>query len=100
MCFSSRGRHTRYWRDWSSDVCSSGLSGGADVPQVAANGPEARVQLHLRDKHELPRGLARLEVAVGLGRLRERVGATDANLKGVVADPGQYALGEIGRAHV
>src|SRR3712207_1342989 len=21
--FSSRGRHTRYWRDWSSDVCSS-----------------------------------------------------------------------------
>src|SRR3712207_3484656 len=24
--FSSRGRHTRYWRDWSSDVCSSDLS--------------------------------------------------------------------------
>src|SRR5258707_1034996 len=21
--FSSRRRHTRYWRDWSSDVCSS-----------------------------------------------------------------------------
>src|SRR3712207_9275939 len=32
MCFffSSRRRHTRYWRDWSSDVCSSDLvlSGG------------------------------------------------------------------------
>src|SRR3712207_8887085 len=31
--FSSRRRHTRYWRDWSSDVCSSDLtlakSGGA-----------------------------------------------------------------------
>src|SRR3712207_7662419 len=29
MCFfffSSRRRHTRYWRDWSSDVCSSDLS--------------------------------------------------------------------------
>src|SRR3712207_7280659 len=33
--FSSRRRHTRYWRDWSSDVCSSDL-------------PEARVALTLR----------------------------------------------------
>src|SRR3712207_7923329 len=30
--FSSRRRHTRYWRDWSSDVCSSDLySKGAAV---------------------------------------------------------------------
>src|SRR5258707_6637637 len=31
--FSSRRRHTRYWRDWSSDVCSSDLmfsGSGAD----------------------------------------------------------------------
>src|SRR3712207_9494166 len=27
--FSSRRRHTRYWRDWSSDVCSSDLSSSA-----------------------------------------------------------------------
>src|SRR3712207_2678777 len=26
--FSSRRRHTRYWRDWSSDVCSSDLFDG------------------------------------------------------------------------
>src|SRR5215203_6532108 len=26
--FSSRRRHTRYWRDWSSDVCSSDLIAG------------------------------------------------------------------------
>src|SRR3712207_7225010 len=26
--FSSRRRHTRYWRDWSSDVCSSDLPSG------------------------------------------------------------------------
>src|SRR5215217_9694462 len=26
--FSSRRRHTRYWRDWSSDVCSSDLQCG------------------------------------------------------------------------
>src|SRR5215217_6048840 len=25
--FSSRRRHTRFWRDWSSDVCSSDLTG-------------------------------------------------------------------------
>src|SRR3712207_8829024 len=29
--FSSRRRHTRYWRDWSSDVCSSDL----DNAQIA-----------------------------------------------------------------
>src|SRR5947209_10099367 len=30
--FSSRRRHTRYWRDWSSDVCSSDLAGhGTDA---------------------------------------------------------------------
>src|SRR3712207_8698567 len=27
FCLSSRRRHTRYWRDWSSDVCSSDLEG-------------------------------------------------------------------------
>src|SRR3712207_9157477 len=26
--FSSRRRHTSYWRDWSSDVCSSDLGRG------------------------------------------------------------------------
>src|SRR3712207_8330240 len=29
--FSSRRRHTRYWRDWSSDVCSSDLDEAGDV---------------------------------------------------------------------
>src|SRR3712207_8632510 len=34
--FSSRRRHTRYWRDWSSDVCSSDLAllVGVVDPQV------------------------------------------------------------------
>src|SRR5947209_5603830 len=31
---SSRRRHTRYWRDWSSDVCSSDLD------------PQLRLQIH------------------------------------------------------
>src|SRR5947209_15711656 len=29
--FSSRRRHTRYWRDWSSDVCSSDLEDGDEL---------------------------------------------------------------------
>src|SRR5438445_12813768 len=52
--FSSRRRHTRYWRDWSSDVCSSEerterLGAAAGIPvfgldalSSAAYGPEAR----------------------------------------------------------
>src|SRR3712207_3780029 len=35
--FSSRRRHTRYWRDWSSDVCSSDL--GVAALEVAAQRP-------------------------------------------------------------
>src|SRR5258707_5756997 len=32
--FSSRRRHTRYWRDWSSDVCSSDLLAALDQPML------------------------------------------------------------------
>src|SRR3712207_3105729 len=32
LFFSSRRRHTRYWRDWSSDVCSS------DLPNLLRSG--------------------------------------------------------------
>src|SRR3712207_7904879 len=38
--FSSRRRHTRYWRDWSSDVCSSDLGEG-DAPEVEVGGLDA-----------------------------------------------------------
>src|SRR5438445_3261512 len=43
--FSSRRRHTRYWRDWSSDVCSS------DLPwrrRPSSGGPPSRAPLPLR----------------------------------------------------
>src|SRR3712207_4803500 len=33
--FSSRRRHTRYWRDWSSDVCSSDLPGTLTAEELA-----------------------------------------------------------------
>src|SRR3712207_7395064 len=42
--FSSRRRHTRYWRDWSSDVCSSDLGLGAPGEDGPVNGqPDAVV---------------------------------------------------------
>src|SRR3712207_8862625 len=40
--FSSRRRHTRYWRDWSSDVCSSDLERPSEV-------------WHESDRGQLPR---------------------------------------------
>src|SRR5207245_4566873 len=37
--FSSRRRHTRCYRDWSSDVCSSDLGGSQTFGSVLGNGP-------------------------------------------------------------
>src|SRR5258707_14810839 len=37
--FSSRRRHTRYWRDWSSDVCSSDLYPASTYPSLSPAGP-------------------------------------------------------------
>src|SRR3712207_8592292 len=50
--FSSRRRHTRYWRDWSSDVCSSDLPQDPGVVagrhQAQRPGVEQRPQAQLR----------------------------------------------------
>src|SRR3712207_7644270 len=51
--FSSRRRHTRYWRDWSSDVCSSDLASAAPrrpaperpPPPARSSGPSSRVRV-------------------------------------------------------
>src|SRR3712207_8265242 len=44
--FSSRRRHTRYWRDWSSDVCSSDLEVFArEEPELAQGLTEIRDEL-------------------------------------------------------
>src|SRR5436305_12929776 len=40
--FSSRRRHTRCGRDWSSDVCSSDLQAGAVVLATAYRGMDMR----------------------------------------------------------
>src|SRR5690606_39428823 len=42
--FSSRRRHTRFSRDWSSDVCSSDLAIGIERERVGAGQDAAIVQ--------------------------------------------------------
>src|SRR3712207_7833339 len=50
--FSSRRRHTRYWRDWSSDVCSSDLAANYYVAEIN----EAFVRLGVEYAQYLERG--------------------------------------------
>src|SRR3712207_7806328 len=57
--FSSRRRHTRYWRDWSSDVCSS------DLAHALAQGRE------MDDRHERGLGLG----TAGIFRLTGGLGS-------------------------
>src|SRR3712207_2809913 len=61
--FSSRRRHTRYWRDWSSDVCSSDLR---CAPPANAPTPEERDTCSPWLARELDL-LPRLRVVVVLG---------------------------------
>src|SRR5581483_7588993 len=46
--FSSRRRHTRYWRDWSSDVCSSDLRGARPRARSARRRMSA-MEAHARE---------------------------------------------------
>src|SRR3712207_8215710 len=76
--FSSRRRHTSYWRDWSSDVCSSDLSiffgcmifltqaeAFRDLPPLVAAFGKARIAGYLS-----PLMLVTVAVALGLSSLR------------------------------
>src|SRR3712207_9228914 len=76
--FSSRRRHTRYWRDWSSDVCSSDLD---TVRQLERPLRIGRIALRLRDDrlfgHErvcfVEHGRGGGVVEIGRASCRERV---------------------------
>src|SRR5439155_8528796 len=63
--FSSRRRHTRWPRDWSSDVCSSDLHGGDEVIVGAAAEEADRVGGRLvvgREAREIGRASCRERV--------------------------------------
>src|SRR5947209_14406697 len=79
--FSSRRRHTRYWRHWSSDVCSSDLNSG-EYPIVATsrvlnegvNVPEANVAVILSGSGSVREHVQRL------GRILRKSGDKEAHL--------------------
>src|SRR3712207_8905358 len=50
ILFSSRRRHTRYWRDWSSDVCSSDLDEVDGVVDDAEHPEAEHVELEQADR--------------------------------------------------
>src|SRR3712207_9072667 len=59
--FASRRRHTRYWRDWSSDVCSS------DLEIDAGNGGQLLVYESFQDGESAVIPLRTLSVLVNPG---------------------------------
>src|SRR6185295_12432523 len=84
--FSSRRRHTRYWRDWSSDVCSSDLRCSHQMRQCWR-----RCRLDRADRHRSPVKRSRSEERrVGkecrsrcspYHQKKKRGGSTDAGIR-------------------
>src|SRR3712207_8741056 len=79
--FSSKRRHTRYWRDWSSDVCSSDLAApwhvvvDLAVEQPRDLDPEDHRELALADRPaRLPRALDDPQPALPRRSEERRVG--------------------------
>src|SRR3712207_7552493 len=70
--FSSRRRHTRYWRDWSSDVCSSDL---LVLVQAAVEVGVAGVE-----RIGATPDLGAVADAVAVGVVKRRVGAVAVDL--------------------
>src|SRR3712207_7874049 len=73
--FSSRRRHTRYWRDWSSDVCSSDLRSGMFIAssETVPVGALVEFELTLADGFVLLKGKAEV-VRVSARSEERRVG--------------------------
>src|SRR5438445_1420835 len=73
--FSSRRRHTRYWRDWSSDVCSSDL--------VATQDPELRKRFMGEPEHVvnfmrmIAQEVRELMAQLGFKQINKMIGRVD-----------------------
>src|SRR3712207_2530749 len=106
--FSSRRRHTRYWRDWSSDVCSSDLSAlepSDGLIQVvlrkvdlAPGTADGRLERRRSCVREAERVRERVELVRG-GTRRPQVapGERDCDLRGQAAET-QQRVGEVREA--
>src|SRR5215203_1480833 len=98
--FSSRRRHTRYWRDWSSDVCSSDLEALTGVNLIIDDTPEA-VLLSCFDPVRREIGRLTLEKLVSDGRIHparieETYDRAKQEVEGEVRRAGEDACLEVG----
>src|SRR5207253_6184124 len=64
----SRRRHTRWPRDWSSDVCSSDLAPGGAGARLAHQTAEALVRHHVDPWHGWPLTVDADDVLAPVGR--------------------------------
>src|ERR1035437_5544601 len=76
--FQSRRRHTRYWRDWSSDVCSSDLPTSRSLGAVSETfgWPEIRQELAALARADDPDERHERRLLVGV-RLHRRADAEE-----------------------
>src|SRR5438445_12323017 len=82
--FSSRRRHTRYWRDWSSDVCSSDLRTMAGKLLARADIDDAG---RVRDAYE--RALGRPPAAKEMDRALSFIAQVERAMKDRNQDPAE-----------
>src|SRR5690606_40963764 len=102
--FSSRRRHTRFSRDWSSDVCSSDLS---SVPTRWLSASRARFRVALEAESHLVGTLDALQGAVEqrfvsgtqVGRQARLVGAETVEIGRASRREGGGSARGVGRAH-
>src|SRR3712207_9077004 len=92
--FSSRRRHTRYWRDWSSDVCSSDLGGLVDGQQEGRDPELVDEEVRDADRGRADRGDRVARVGRGGSARRGgqgRGGGADRLLLWMLTNPGLSA---------
>src|SRR4030042_3290622 len=96
--FSSRRRHTRCSRDWSSDVCSSDLAGVTQevMRQALQQAREARFQV----LEEMSRAISEprdslspyapriITIRVPVDKIREVIGPGGKVIRGIIDEPG------------
>src|SRR3712207_2278739 len=90
--FSSRRRHTRYWRDWSSDVCSS------DLVLVNAKVPNNMKDIHEKDE-KIAEEIKKIEEQLnGSGRVLIRPSGTEPLVRVMLEGKDQAELDKIAHA--
>src|SRR3712207_2535375 len=90
-CFvSSRRRHTRYWRDWSSDVCSSDLAQvglGVKVAAITTNWTQGATQSTGRSTDFMIEGDGFFVTRAGTEQLFTRAGSFEFDANGKLVTP-------------